>query len=160
MTDIEDLQRRISAALQRIDIASDALGAEPGADIVTQLETAQAALSEEKQITTELRSEIEALRSEQARALADAQRQSTGQAEAMAQVDVELQRLRAVTESLRDNNRVLREANAAGLADVDLINASLSAELEALRAEREADVAEARAIIAAMTPLLEREETA
>lgn len=158
MADIDDLQRRITQALQRIDAGTEALGAggdgEDTAALQAELETAQQALEDEKTVTAQLEERIKALNIQHEEALAEARSQSTGQAEAMAQVDIELQRLRKVTQQLRENNQALREANEVGVSEPHLINKSMLAELEALRAERAADVAEASAILTTMEPLL------
>ena len=72
----------------------------------------------------------------------------------MAALDRDLQGLRAATRQLRDSNAALREANAEGVGEAELINAAMKAELEALRASRAAEVAEADAILAAMAGLV------
>ena len=155
MADIDDLQGRITAALQRIDTSVEALGPRVDTSALEQdLAAAQKALDEERVVTAQLEERIKGLKDKHAEELADAKQSSLGQAEAMAQVDAELQRLRKVAQQLRENNAALREANAAGLADADLVNASLTSELEALRAERAADVAEASAILSAIKPLV------
>ncbi|MCH2165749.1 MAG: hypothetical protein MK098_14020 [Marinovum sp.] len=156
MADIEELHKRLSQALQRIGDASSEIGA-PGPDpaLTDSLDAAQKALEEEKLVTSQLEERIRGLKEKHAEELEQAQLQSTGQSEAMAQVDVELQRLRKVAQQLRDNNAALREANAAGLANPELINQSMQSEIDALRAERAADAAEATAILTAMTPLVQ-----
>ena len=53
------------------------------------------------------------------------------------------------------SNAALRTANAEGVGDAHLINKSMMAELEGLRAMRAAESAEARTIIDALTQLLE-----
>lgn len=64
------------------------------------------------------------------------------QKEAMQDLDDRLQALAGVNRALRRNNRLLREANAEGLPNSELINTSLQAELEALRATRDVEIAE------------------
>ena len=66
-----------------------------------------------------------------------------------------MQQLREVNEKLRESNVALRDANAEGLADAELINASLMAEVEALRAGREADAAEMGAVLTQLDAILE-----
>ncbi|MGR3436484.1 MAG: hypothetical protein ACU0CO_16620 [Shimia sp.] len=65
--------------------------------------------------------------------------------------------LQAAAEGLRASNAELRDANAKGLTDARLINESLLVELEALRAARAADVAEANTLLAALEPIVARE---
>jgi hypothetical protein len=70
-------------------------------------------------------------------------------------LDADLQRLRQANAQLVASNAALRTANAEGVGDAHLINKSMMAELEGLRAMRAAESAEARTIIDALTPLLE-----
>ena len=71
-----------------------------------------------------------------------------------------LDRLRAVNVQLRQNNAALRRAHAEGLADVDLVNAGLQLEIDALTAARAADRAEIDSILAALHPIVEETEDA
>ncbi len=76
------------------------------------------------------------------------------QADAMADLDADMQRLRKSNDQLREAVIALRDANAAGVGDADLINTALQAELEGLRAIRASDVTEAGAVLARLEPLL------
>jgi len=68
----------------------------------------------------------------------------------------ELARLRESNRVLRDTVDELKEAiTSDGDADSDLFASVLSAELESLKADRAAEAAEARAILAEMRPILE-----
>ena len=51
---------------------------------------------------------------------------------------------------------VTYEANEEGVGEPDLINKSMLAEIESLRAARAADLAEANIILGALTPLLDQ----
>lgn len=149
MSDIDDLQARINAALDRVSAGVETLTAN-SADAV-QL---QADLEEEKTVTAQLEERLRVLKDKQAADLASvsAQLQETrGTVEAL---DVEMQRLRQANEGLREANMALRDANAEGVGDAHLINKAMLAELEALRAARAAEAAEATAILAALTPVL------
>ncbi|MEO0865632.1 MAG: hypothetical protein AAFY39_13820, partial [Pseudomonadota bacterium] len=75
--------------------------------------------------------------------------------ERTAALDLELQRLRQANEQLRQSNDALRQANQDGVAEPHLINKAMLAELEALRAARAADIAEATSILGALEPLLD-----
>ncbi|CUH89725.1 hypothetical protein PH5382_03676 [Phaeobacter sp. CECT 5382] len=74
--------------------------------------------------------------------------------EILVRLDTELQQLRLANEQLRSSNAALRDANAEGLADADLINAALQAEIEALRAAQASDQAQVNAVLAKLEPLL------
>lgn len=77
----------------------------------------------------------------------------------MAQLDIELQRVRRANAQLADACAALREANKEGVGEPHLINKAMMAELEGLRAARAADVAEASVILASLQPLVERATT-
>lgn len=162
MADIEELQRRLTAAIDRIGKGVEQFDAaqEPPADPVdievleARLEAAQAALEEERVAGQQREERIKTLHGKLEDAEAVMKSRMDAQSEATAQVDLELQRLRKANEQLRANNRALREANKAGLADPHLINTGMIAELEALNAARAAEVAEAEAIAAALRQLM------
>ena len=155
MSDIDELQRRITAALDRVAKGLDAVGgpSEPDPDMVQALEderTANAQLSERvRSLKTRSDAETATLRSQVEEAQAR-----------MAQLDVELQRVRRANAELTEACAALQEANAEGVGDPHLINRAMLAELEGLRAARVADVAESSAILAALGPLLDDAGTA
>ncbi|UWQ47383.1 colicin transporter [Leisingera aquaemixtae] len=76
------------------------------------------------------------------------------QNEALLRLDSELQQLRQANEELRASNAALREANAQSLGDAGLINASMEAEIEGLRAAQASDQAQVNAVLAKLEPLL------
>ena len=78
----------------------------------------------------------------------------TAQAEALATLDGDMQRVRHANDALRKSNAALREANEAGVGEPDLINKAMLAELESLRAARALDMSEAGAVLARLEPLL------
>lgn len=69
-------------------------------------------------------------------------------------LDAELHKLRLANEQLRASNAALRSANAEGLADAELVNAALEAELNGLRATQASDKAEVNAVLARLDSLL------
>lgn len=155
MTDIDELQRRIASAMDRIATASGGLAAPNTA----ATEALQTALDDEKLANAQLTERVSKLSEQQESAIASA-RTAAAEAEARtAALDLELQRLRQANEQLRKSNVALREANEAGVGEPHLINKAMLAELEALRAARAADIAEASSIIGALTPLLDGAET-
>ncbi|MEM8804181.1 MAG: hypothetical protein AAGF55_16765, partial [Pseudomonadota bacterium] len=74
--------------------------------------------------------------------------------DALAIRDAELQQIKAVNDALRKSNASLRDANAKGLGDAELVNASMVTELESLRAARAADRSEIEEILATLEPVL------
>lgn len=121
-----------------------------------QVEALQAELAEAKAQGGEadeadaLRAELKGLRAE----LEAARQESAAQAEAMEKLDADLQRLRSANDQLRDVNGQLRAANAEGVGDAELVNKAMAAELEGLRATREAETAEVNAVLARLDSVL------
>ncbi len=151
MSDIEELQRRITAAMDQVAFGLEKLGPASGApdeDTLRQLE-------EERTANAQLQERVRALRSKAETETAALRAQVDDGAVRMAQLDVELQRVRRANAQLAEACAALRDANAEGVGDPHLINKSMLAELEALRAARAADVAEASVILASLQPLLE-----
>ncbi len=151
MSDIDELQRRITAAMDRVAAGLEGLSARaagPDPEMVQALDeerTANAQLSERvRSLKTRSDAETAALRSQVDEAQAR-----------IAQLDVELQRVRRANGQLSDACAALQEANAEGVGDAHLINKAMLAELEGLRAARAADVAETSAILAALGPLID-----
>lgn len=154
MTEIEEFERRITAAMDRIARAAE--NETPAAQTDGSSAELRAALEDERTVNAQLTERVKRLSERQEAALAEA-RGSVEAAEArVAQLDLELQRLRKANDQLRQSNEALRAANEAGVGEPHLINKAMLAELESLRAARAADVAEASSILSALGPLLER----
>ncbi len=150
MSNIEDLQARITAALERLARGVDSLGAGSATDVAAL----EAQLEEEKTVTAQLEERLRTLKEKHAAELHAVRGQTQDTRAKVDALDLELQRLRKANTALREANAALREANEAGVAEPDLINRSMLVELEALRAARSADAAEASAILSALTPIL------
>ena len=169
MTQIDELQYRITAALDRVAqgvarleeravAAAEQPPAEPGID-PAEVARLNDALEEEKLANAQLeervrklhethRQEIEALK-------AAAQPTPAAPTIDVAALDLDLQRLRQSNEMLRATNEELRRALAENVGEPHLINKAMLAELEGLRAARSVEAAETRAIIASLTQLLD-----
>ena len=196
MSNIEELQSRITAAMERIGAGAQVLAdraveaeANAGPDPVMI-----AALDEEKLANAQLEERLRALRAtqeEETAAMTEAHSDAVAameqaysealatqraeldqtdtvaqlradlekQSDAMARLDMDLQRLRQSNDQLRDSNAALRGANEAGVGDAHLINKAMLAEIEGLRAVRVADLAEARAVLTKLDPLLAAAQT-
>lgn len=166
MSNIEELQGRIAAAMDRIGAGLDTIARRPAPAAEPDPELA-AALEEERLANAQLKerlrtlnqkhfdaietleaklaenSEVMALREDLAR-----------QAAAMARLDADIQRLRLANDQLRQSNAALREANESGVGEPHLINKAMLAELEGLRAARAADASEAAVLLSRLEPLL------
>jgi hypothetical protein len=150
MSDIEQLSDRIMAALDRVAQGVDALQPSDASEV----DVLKKALEEEKQINSELSDRVQALGERQEQAIAALEAKAAEATGRVATLDRELQQLRKANGLLIDACNALRDANAAGLADAELIDQSMQAELEAIHATRSAEMAEAQEIISALTPLL------
>jgi predicted nucleic acid-binding Zn-ribbon protein len=113
------------------------------------------ALEEEKTVNAQLSERIRVLSDRQKQALAKLEERAAGAETRMGKLDLDLQRLRRANAQLTSACDALREANEAGVGDAHLINRAMMAELEALRAARTADQAEAEEIIARLMPLID-----
>jgi len=157
MSQIDALQARITAALDRItkglEAREDAIDPEEVAKLRQQLEDATATNARLEGQVTDLRDTVAAR--DAALSAADAAR-----SENFVKLDTDLQALRAANRQLRDTNRALRETHAAGVAEPQLINTSLEAELEGLRATRAADRAEVETVLAELARVIDGAGTA
>ena len=147
MSEIEDFQSRIMAALDRAARGLDKLGSGDS-------EALERALEEERTTNAQLNERVRVLGERQDRALEAMEVKAKEAAARLQALDLELQRLRRANAQLTEACEALRDANAEGVGEPHLINKAMMAELEAMRAMRNAERAEAEEIIAALTPLL------
>jgi len=164
MSEIVELQSRITAAMERIGAGVAGLGTQEDTGAIEELTTK---LDEEKLANAQLEERLASLKSKHTEEMA-AQRaeldntaemeslraETTTQGEAMARLDMDVQRLRQANDQLRDSNAALRTANEEGVGEPHLINKAMLAELEGLRATRATDAAEVSAVLARLGPLL------
>ncbi len=155
MSDISELERRITAALDRAGQAMDRLAAagvsEPsesdGANLAAELEA-------ERMANAQLEERVRAIKEKQETNVTGLGAEVARLKASVESRDGELQRIKSVNAELRSSNQALREANANGLADPHLVNKSMMSELESLRAARAADRAELDDILATLEPVL------
>lgn len=151
MSDISALEGRITAALDRIRQGIEGKGAgDPDLG---------AALARERKTNAELIAGARALKDRQDAEIATLTERVEAQRAQMAKLDAELQRLRASNVQMREVNTQLREAVTQGLAP-ELVDQALSAEIEALHAQRSADAAEISAVLTALEPLMKETSNA
>lgn len=149
MSDIADLERRITAALDRIGVAADKLGGGEEGDASLAAE-----LAAEREANAQLEERVQAIKERQETTVAGLQDEVTALRQALSDTDADLQRLRAVNADLRKSNADLRDANAQGLADASLVNAALEEELKALRELNTASRSEIDRALAELEPML------
>ena len=148
MSNVVELQSRIASALDRIRVGVDGMSG----SVDTSL---QARLAEEQTANAQLEERVKALKDRQDGKISDLERRIESYIGQMSKLDAELQRLRTSNADMREVSAQLRSAATDGVAQPELINRALMAEVEALSAQRSADAAEADAIIADLKPLIE-----
>ncbi len=157
MSDISELERRITAALDRAGQALDSLAAssssEPSESSGDNANLA-AELEAERMANAQLEERVRAIKEKQETNVTGLEAEVTRLRGSVESRDGELQRMKSVNAELRTSNQALREANANGLADPHLVNKSMMSELESLRASRAADRAELDDILATLEPAL------
>ncbi len=148
MTDLGEYERRIAAALQRIGAGLSRGGAPVDAAALAQ------ALDEERTANAQLQERLRQLHdrgdARVAAALAD---RDAARAE-VAAMDATLQSLRASQSDLSETVATLRAALAEGVAEPDLVNRAMQAEIDGLRALRAADAAEVDQVLNELRPLV------
>jgi predicted nucleic acid-binding Zn-ribbon protein len=153
MQEIAELEKRITAALERIGKGVDRLAQAPrGAAQPTSAGEAalRARLEDEKSLNAQLQEKLRAAKEREPKGdLQDKVDRLTRQLDVQG---LELQRMRRTAASLRDQLTALRAAEAAKVTDPSLINKAMAAELDALRAQRLTEVAEIDEILAALDP--------
>lgn len=154
MSDIAELERRITAALDRAGQAMDRLSASgashaggDGPDLAAELEA-------ERTANAQLEERVRAIKVKQETMVAGLEADVARLKEALATRDAEVQQMRGVNAELRESNKALREANAEGVGDAHLVNSSMMSELEALRAARSADRAELDEVLSTLDSVL------
>jgi hypothetical protein len=168
MQEITELERRITAALDRIGRGLDSLPTGGAPTIVAaaaplpggDTSALQAALEEERIAVAQLQERLKVVKDREL----VVQSQLNEKIEKLTrQLDVqglELQRMRKTSITLREQLRVLREAQTDGHAEPHLINKAMLAELDALRATRLSEVAELDELAAALDDHLTEAENA
>jgi hypothetical protein len=159
MQEITELEKRITTALERIGKGVDRLSAQPRPAAVAPPQAApmsdaalRAQLEEEKSLTAQLQARLRAAKEREAKG--DLQEKVDRLTQELDVQGLELQRMRRVNATLRDQLEALRTAQTAGVTEPHLINKALTAELDALRAIRLAEIAEMDEILAALEPHL------
>lgn len=159
MSDIEDLERRIRAAFDRIGQAVDGLGsvAAPGDGEQMSL---QQALQAERDAHAQLAERLRAVKDREAAQSAETADTISRLTRDLDTQGLELQRMRKTVVQLRETLRSLREVQAGAVADPQLVNKAMLAELEALRATRLTEIAQMDEILAELHPLIKEMQDA
>lgn len=163
MQEIGELEQRITAALERIGKGVDRITQTPRAPVPQPpVATPPAApvadaalraqLEEEKSLTAQLQERLRSLKDRESKS--DLQEKVDKLTQQLDVQGLELQRMRRTAAALREQVAALRTAQLSGVTEPQLINKSMMAELDALRALRLTEVAEMDDILAALEPHL------
>ncbi|MEI2686389.1 MAG: hypothetical protein V9G14_09070 [Cypionkella sp.] len=163
MQEIAELERRITAALERIgrgleDLAESAppvaASPEPSAE-VGQVAALNEALDEERMANAQLQERLRVLRDKDANAqlvlnvrISELTRQSKSQSD-------EIKTLRRQVSQLSEHIATLQDAAISGVTEPHHINRAMMTELETLRAARATEAGELAEIVATLTPLIQ-----
>lgn len=159
MDEIEAFRNRIGQSLAVIAEGIERLGQDVPAAPAPQADTAElvalrAMLEDERVVQAQLEERVRSLRERLERGTAEAESAAAAAQAEMAAMDQALQGLRQTTADLREVVGQLRAALAEEVAEPALVNRAMLAEIEALRAERAADLAEVQAVYGALRPLV------
>ncbi len=162
MSDIQDLENRLTAALERIGQVIDGLPEQAAA--ATDAGTAGAAQAEiealreqlqtERDASAQLQDRLRTLKERAAAQAAELQDKADRLARQLDAQGLDVQRLRKNVIQLRETVRAMREAQAEGLSEPHLLNKAMLAELEALRITRLSETLEMDEILAELKPLI------
>ena len=153
MTEITELQARITAALDRIGAGLEGLGpARPdaGEDVARLTE----ALEEERTANAQLEERVRTIKEKQDGTVEVLAGEVERLRALLATEEDAVSRLSRVNADLRANNTALREAIQRGVAEPHLVNKSMMVELEALRTAQAADRAELDAVLGELNALV------
>lgn len=151
-------EAKVSEAEAKLSEAQEAPAAVAAPDVAAvdsaEVEKLKHALDDERMANAQLEARLEKLKASGGGDDAGLKEQVAVQRDSLAELDEALQRLRETNKSLSENSVALRTANAQGVGEPHLINSAMLAELDALKAERQSEAAEVKAVIAALEPLL------
>ncbi|QCP85415.1 hypothetical protein EYE35_06910 [Cereibacter sphaeroides] len=153
MQEMVELERRLTAALERIGAGIDAIPVMPAENPL------QAELDEVQMVNAQLSERLKAVKEREGVKIAQLEEQVEALTRQLDAQGMELQRMKKTTGQLREALRSLREATAEGVADSDLVNRSMVVELEALRAARASEAAEVEEVLSALEPLISEGRT-
>ena len=152
MSNVTELEQRISVAMDRIEKGLGNMAEQTPAVDGPALE---AQLDEERFANAQLEERVKALKQRQDTKISELETRVSSQRDQIAALDTELQRLRASSADMREVNAQLRVAASEGVAEPELINRAMMAEVEALSAQRASESAEVDAILKELKPLIE-----
>ena len=161
MQEIAELERRITAALERIGRGVESLGGQNGLALPADNDLAQLteALDEERMANAQLTERLRVVRDKDAfekAGLAAARDDLQTRLDAHGE---EINRLRSSLDQVNGELADLRDLAALSVVEPEHINRAMLAELEALRSARASEALEIAEIVAALNPLISEART-
>lgn len=155
MSDVKELEKRLGDALDRIARSARSLnsGTASAADSAT-IADLRAQLEAERNKTAQLSERVNAVRQRQDSSVTSLERRLARMTEQLDLQSLEMLRLKKANTKLIEANRQLREGHEAKVIEPSAVNRALLAELEALRAERAAEMAEMEDVLGELKPLV------
>jgi chromosome segregation ATPase len=163
MQEIAELERRITAALERIGRGVETLSIAPASDAASELPASMAeaelarlteALDEERMANAQLNERLRVVRDKDGSEKAALEAQIADLAGQLEGQSTELTRLRRVVDQLNGELADLRDVAERGVTEPEHINKAMLAELQALRSARASEAEELAEIVAALNPLI------
>ncbi|TVP73825.1 MAG: hypothetical protein EA339_02150 [Rhodobacteraceae bacterium] len=157
MSTVSDLENRLGRALDRIAKSAAALGIAAPQDR-TELDALTRQLDVERAKNAQLSERVNAVRQRQETSFTTLEKRLARMTEQLDLQSLEMLRLKKANTKLIEANRQLRDSVEAKIIEPSTINRSLVAELEALRAERAAEMAEMEDVLGELKPLISPED--
>lgn len=159
MGNVRELEQRLGRALERIAYSASRRAAAvpvPAAapESASDLAELRAQLVSERAKTAQLTERVNAVKQRQESSFTTLERRLARMTEQLDLQSLEMLRLKKANTKLIEANRQLRDGVEAKVIEPSTINRALLAELDALRAERAADVAEMEDVLGELKPLL------
>ncbi len=155
MGNVKELEQRLGRALERIAATASKrppVAADPAAS--SDMAELRAQLVSERAKTASLTERVNAVKQRQESSFTTLERRLARMTEQLDLQSLEMLRLKKANTKLIEANRQLREGTEAKVIEPSAVNRALLAELEALRAERAADIAEMEDVLGELKPLL------
>ncbi len=159
MASTVDIEHRIKSALERIDTASQALALaarnnDKKAHEDTSDDRTKAPLAEALHRNAQLQEHVKTLKAQLDKTLIARDQQSDVLRDKLADLVSESARLKDANKALSQVNESLRQENAQGISNAELMNTALKSQLEALQAARALETAELEALLADLSNVL------
>jgi len=152
VSEITELERRITDALARIDAGVDTLGQGGAGEGTGDTAALQEALEAEKAANAQLEERVAAIKDKQETLIKDLEKQVSDLTATVARQEEDAKTLIALNNELREATEA--QQATSGDKDAELVNKALQAELEALQTARKADLAELETIMTELKPLI------